>query len=779
MKRMLCALAALALMILTLGTAAAGAGDRTILMLGGADFFASGSLQNLIPAGGKYYLFISSLSDQLMVYDPDTGNAETWDLQDLEDRMLGSTPEAISARAEADAEEEEGTRQESIACWFGRDDGIYALVVRSRTQENSSQVEGAVIRRLKLSDGKADLEDCDFAKPDWSGMTETSGSWESSRYIADAGCAGDRLYLMTYDDGGTQIMMICDLQTGEMEERILPDVDGFQVQEDGKLLTSGDRFGEKAEKIYSLYDPETESQELVASFDLDEGNVSDVAWDPKTETLYYCRNGEIHVMPDRDPSRAAAVNDAPEAGRTFGRVTEKGQLLIWGYQGAFLRNTDPALRSQTILRIRPFSWSMALNAAANRFGESHGDISLVTEENGDESTLLQAMMNRDGRVDIYLAGLESSAFRAVYDRGFLADLSENAKLTETVERIYPNMAEVLKKDGKLVAVPVYLSGEGIGFYPAALEKLGMDPAELPKSWEAFLRFLEEELPERLEGKPVSAFESYSYEADLRVTMMAQILGQYTVNHPGEDFDTEPLRSLLERVQKLDLESLGVHPDTEDEEGGMTYYGGEDQKEPLFMSYASYAVSTYEGPRPLPLALAEGEEPVMPFTMTVAFVNPFSEHLPEAETFLETLAESLDSATRYSLFPDQNEPVRNPNFEEIKKTTEKWLGYARANLEKADEEERETWEKAVEEYEQQLENADRDSWLISPDNIAQYRERSRYMKPVTWDPFKAISASEGWDQIWEMRYSYGKGQTGAGELLSYMDKKVRMMRLEGN
>ena len=95
MKRMLCALAALALMILTLGTAAAGAGDRTILMLGGADFFASGSLQNLIPAGGKYYLFISSVSDQLMVYDPDTGNAETWDLQDLEDRMLGFTPEAI------------------------------------------------------------------------------------------------------------------------------------------------------------------------------------------------------------------------------------------------------------------------------------------------------------------------------------------------------------------------------------------------------------------------------------------------------------------------------------------------------------------------------------------------------------------------------------------------------------------------------------------------------------------------------------------------------------
>ena len=115
MKRMLCALAALALMILTLGTAAAGAGDRTILMLGGADFFASGSLQNLIPAGGKYYLFISSVSDQLMVYDPDTGSAETWDLQDLEDRMLGFTPEAISARAEADAPEKD---EDSIVSIF-------------------------------------------------------------------------------------------------------------------------------------------------------------------------------------------------------------------------------------------------------------------------------------------------------------------------------------------------------------------------------------------------------------------------------------------------------------------------------------------------------------------------------------------------------------------------------------------------------------------------------------------------------------------------------------
>ncbi len=783
MKRVLCALAALALMILAAGTAAAGTGDRTILRLGGADFYFSGSLQNLIPAAGKYYLFVSGMSDQLMIYDPDTEKTETWSLQEMEDRMMGiltegPAPETEKTDAGESDAEESGVLQESIACWFGRDDGIYALVNRSRTREDSSELDGGYLRRLKLSEGRAELEDCGAPKLDWSGMTETSGSWVSSRYIASADCVGDRLYLMVYDDSGNPMLMIGDLKTGEMEERMLPDLDSLQAAGDGRLLIASYRYGEKAEQIYSLYDPETESREVLVSFDLDAGNVSDVALDSKTGTLYFSRNGEIFAMTGQDPAQAQAVNDAPEAGRTFGWVTPKGQLLLWGYQGAYLRNTDPALRSRTILRIRPFSWSMALDAAANRFGETHGDISLVTEGNGDESTLLQAMMNRDGRVDIYQAGLESPAFRAVYDRGFLADLSGNAKLTESVGSMYPAIGEVLRKDGKLVAVPVYMAGEGMGFYPSALEKLGMKPEELPKTWEEFFLFLEE-LPERLEGKPVSAFEIYTYQSDLRMSMMNQILEQYTVAHPGEDFDTEKLRSLLDRLQKLDLGALGVQEDTEEEQGGIVDYGQENPKEPLFMTYANYVISTYEGPQPMPLALSGDEEAVMPFVMTVAFVNPYSGHPGEAEAFLETLMENLDSATRYSLYPDLNEPVRNPYYEESKKVTEKWLNYARAGLEKADEESRETWEKAVEEYEQELANAERDSWMISPGNIASYRERSRCMKPMIWDSFKAISSSEGWDQISEMRYNYGMGRTSAGELLNYMDKKVRMMRLEGN
>ena len=95
------------------------------------------------------------------------------------------------------------------------------------------------------------------------------------------------------------------------------------------------------------------------------------------------------------------------------------------------------------------------------------------------------------------------------------------------------------------------------------------------------------------------------------------------------------------------------------------------------------------------------------------------------------------------------------------------------------EDREKWEGIVSDYEKALEDFDRTNWAISPEAIRSYRERAAWLRPLKWDFYRMLSSAEGGDQYWDLLNGFARGEKSTAELLSFIDKKVQMMRMEGN
>ena len=774
-RKIICGLTALIMLLTMLGGALAGEGDRILALMSNDDHYSTGNLRQIITVGNQIYLFIQGSQQELRVIDAVSGESETYDMSALMDRM------AAQPAVEAEEAGEDAAVEEMVA-WFAREDGLYTIVNRTIVHGEESQVDGGHVRKLLLAEGEMELAQEDTLVLDWSGMTEQSGAYVYSKYINKCEASADRLYLSIYEEMGNEAIRVYNLQDGSCEERIIPNMNGFAVAEDGRLLISRYIWGENSEQTITLYDPETESEELLLRSNAEEGSISGVAFDQKTGNVYFVKGGELLMAPAGDAGQAIAVNDCPLTSiESFGKLLPNGQMLLWGYNAAVLRNTDPALRSQVTVRIRPFSWSMGLDSACFAFSAERSDITLVREDWGDTDTLLQGMMNRDDQVDVYLINLDDSAFNAVLERGFTLDLSGNPVLTEAAARMYPQIRDAVSKDGKLMAVPVSFSGSGLGYRTEALEKLGMTEADLPKTWNQLLDFLEA-LPERLKGTEVRAFEVYSWREDLQQSLVNWILTQFSITRPEASFNTEELRSLLERIRQLDYDALGVMTEEElqqaEEQGAFESRAWE--METLLSTYADYSLAVYgDGTVPLALSLAEGEAPMLPCSMTVAFVNPYSKHPQEAMAFLESMLNHLDTGTRYSFYPDLNDPVRYPNHEEGRKNLEKWVEEARLNLEKAEDEEKENWQNIVDEYTKELEDYDEKNWMLSPRQIAAYRSNAEYLTPTKWDFYRAIYNSEGGERFWDLQHGFVEGNTSAAELLNFIDQKVRLMRLEGN
>ncbi len=799
MRRWIAGLMVCLLLTAACGAALAGKGDRAVAVLSTADSsYSNGSLTNVIRMDQKLYLFIEGLSSELRVLDLDSGETEHFDMQEMMDRMNGLSENSSEEAAERDAEEDEEDEEEdedededeeesslriseSVLCWFPWKGELYALTSRSLYGQNQNRVDGGHVKKVILQDGKADLAKEDTVKLDWEGMTFMYGSYEENRQTSSSAADDKYLYLSTYDFDGNQAMEYFDLETGEMREQSIPNLSDIGSDGNGKLLVSQEIWGDHAEKVISRFDPETEELEELYRFNLDEGSVSNIAADPETGMLYFVRAGEIYAAPDGQISQATPVNDCPVSSQPFAQLMPNGQMLVWAYFGAFLRNTDPALRSSVSLRIRPFSWTQAMDTATFDFTAEHSDIAVIKEENGDESTLLQAMMNRDSKVDIYVMNMDSNVFSALYDRGFLMDLSGSKVLTEFAGKLYPFAQEALSRDGSLVAVPVDLDGSTLGYKREGLEAAGLTEADLPKTWKELPDFLAK-LPSLLEGRKVRAFNIFTEKSEVKNMLVRMLLAQYALARPGEPVNTPEMRELLDRLQKVDYEAVGLMTPEEIEVAFSNYEEMGGNNPHLFDPYCQIPLESYfSDSQALTLTLDGMESPVLPLSMTVAFVNPFTEHPEEAMAYLESLCGHLETATLYTLDPGKNEPMRAPNHEEQKKNLEKWLKIAQQNMEKEeDEDEQADWEEIIKTYQEMLDKYDEENWLISPKGIALYRERAEYIRPERWNYFSVLStASEGADQFQETLQGYMEGTRSGGDLLSLIDKKVQMMRLEGN
>ena len=536
-----------------------------------------------------------------------------------------------------------------------------------------------------------------------------------------------------------------------------------------------------------FYDPETGGDQT-ALFSIDaDGETeevcrlpvqpSGVAADPVTGAVYAVRQGEacpvdLETGELGDPFGALPL--APERAAALGG--DRYAALL-GERVAVL-DTGKRLDGDALLTISARFSADWIRDAVVEFSVEHPETAPVLSfDYVSDERQLEAMLAHDPEPDIYMLYASRSACRAMLERGYMLPLAGSEALEALRSRLYPTVAEAVSRDGALVAVPLREDCNGMGVSPKLVEKLGLSTEELPRDWMGFLDFLEADVKPNLDA--LGERESFTYDEmsakSFHGMMFTSILQSYihACQAAGQlpDYEDPNLVAALERLDDMDFTEYGLAEGDED-----MGYGYSDDKEYLIQFDVPYDFQTaYLNSLPLPLGFGDDLPGVLALDAQVAFVNPFSEHAEAAVAFLEALAGKLPEETLYALCPDLNEPLRRPEMDREMAEYEKQIANAEAELEKAEPADRQELEDRLAAWRRDADSyLERYSWLISQERLDWYRANGDRVSVAGPSWFDQDTSGE----TWELFSQYDAGQITVREFLQKVNRKARMMAMEG-
>ena len=776
MRKLILWMTALVLLTMTCLPAFASEGDRVLIRLeNGGEDEEENTIETVLPSGNGFCIVTNSTGDYSILRYADRGAApERFDLdrEELETRTV----------------QQGGVEEESyfLCRWFGWKDEIYALVCTTSYRTDDTREMSMGIRHARLEDGRIRLEDSGIDEPDLSYMIEYGPDDEPwLRDTEAAFTSGNRLVVQIWNEEGGVTLYITDLETGKQAEFETQAYTRAVPGPEGTILVN--RMEENRQEL-SCLDPDSQTEKPVgeiASTGLN--GLICPCYDPETDQLYYVRDGEVWAAPYADLSKETAVNDCPVTGS--GALTlPEGFLLVWSRETAVIRNTDPAQRGGTVLRIRDNGYS-AMDEAICDPESVPANTSLVLVNGTDEgSGVLQAMLNRDGTTDVYVLQYDSNEFQALLSRDYLPDLSANPKIAVNAERLYPYLREAFTRNGKIIGVPVSFIDMTIGIDAAMWKALGGTEEELPRTWNGFFDWLET-LPEKFEGQEVLLIGSWEDNLAFRATVLDYMLQQYEMRMRRKEekdytFNTPELCALVDRLNRIDYQALRVAENNGDDSDDGFYISDEmSDYQPLLNLRTSVIMDGDMLYTPLPLGFAEDEPGILPVEISVAFVNPFSAHPQEAMEFLAAAMEKLTVRDLYAAYTDRTEPIRIKGYEDRREASLITIREIRKKLENDEADNPAEMRERLEEEEQYLEEMDRCDWVIKPETIDFYRNNQDACTVKSYSFFNDLFGDANGEDGYELYDRYFCGPEAMGidpaEMLGMLDQKVRMIRMERN
>ena len=833
-KKMILCLMTVILFVTTCAPAFASTGDRTLIHYSSEEQADQKYVQGVYDLGDKFCIHVQTgmNGEAVLLYTDPNEEPETYVLKEEMDYNSGEEentdiPEGENAETGADISEgegvistegfiasegipadegiaaEEGTSTdesslfgedhaedylnsvyEYITGLFGWKNELYAVVQKTQF-DGMEQKESFGLKHIKLENGKAIQEECDLPEPDLSGILEQEDGMMYFGGFSNPFTVGDYLVGTVYGATGDMLMAV-DLNTGFCTEYAIEEFNEVAPGRDGTVLLSRRQYDPDtfmSTGVVSALNLEDQSEEIVFTLEGSDVYRMNLCYDQETDTLYYVYAGELWAAPQMDPEQAVAVNECPEAGS--GAICLKnGFLVLWNYNVVLLRNTDPAQRGTITLRIKDNTYGYSLSEAVYEMNDLRGDVSVILQSDWAMKTdILQAMMNRDAHEDIYTLSFDSNDFNALLNRGFLPDLSANEKIAADTDRMYPFLQEAVKKDGKIIGVPIYVNSESLGINLRLWKKLGGTEEELPKTWDQFFDWLEK-VPEKLsEDVKLLEDDGWMNREQFCWQILYDILTQYqlTMDSKGNNdylFNTPQINSLLKRLIHLDYDALGIREseETEDYSGGRIIEWGEN--DPLLQLNYSGAPGNYYSSiySPMPLSFEEGQEPVIPVNVNVAFMNPYSEHPEEAMLYLSLVLKNMSLEDQYQVFTDKTEPIPYSYYEQNKKYYEDEIESIKKSLETAEGEEKAMWEESLRMIEENKEQMEMYSWRISQGSVDNYLKINPMMKVLEHYFQNEIfdSDEEGLSDIEGL-----ESEADVDKLLNVIDSKTQMYRMEGH
>lgn len=757
MKKVLALLTMLALLLLPMA-ALAGEGDATVAR--GDDY----SVQSAVPMGDTLVLISY---DRLYTYHAGDADVKPYELQSavkLEDDSAYVYPGGI---------------------YFADDSGLHVLTTIMTNDGDHNTIRSGCICDVTFNDDGTATQTL-TREVQWpEEMTEESDGVIYMNVLQNTVYSGGAIYGSLYGQSGDE-MWALDLETMKMQRIEIGSGDGygmFSAYPDGRaFIAYNDYSGSVQLLTYSFADNSTQKLgEMDSSV-----NAQGYAADAQTGEIYAVSNGEICplVLDGGKATVGEGVNDMPMDvySNEPGLIWQSQYYVYSNYEATVIRNLHPTTQADVRLKVVDSSWLDAATDANFAYTNAHGNTSIsVSHDYSELNKVVENMMNRASDVDVYIMSMSYSSYNALKERGFMAELDGSEKLTQRVAGMYPAIQESVQRDGRLVALPVECIASCLGVNEKALEKLGLTMDDVPTNWSDFLDFLISDLPQRW---PSDGSVRFYYEGtnlqDVRYELFYRLFEEYqnyanaTMDVPS--YNTELLRSLLDKLDKVDFQALGLEEEShDDEDRGVVIYRSDDSSVQLFELNTSAYLGGYVGDyTPILLSVDANAEPIYAVSLSAAFVNPFSEHIDEAVAFLETLADCIDEKVWYNLNPDLNEPVVNSYGEQNIKSAQEYLDSVQKQYDEAAEADKQMLEEQLKSAQEWLEQAEADKWDVSQQQIDWYRAAAEHLAVSQGNWLYQDSSGEAV----ELMQQYLSHQIDAGKFLEGVDKKVRMMQMEG-
>ncbi len=672
---------------------------------------------------------------------------------------------------------------------FAADGKLYSLNLITAYDEDT-EFKGATVTELTLQ-GDNTFKSTKVCDVDWNDLVEY---YDNSSYPIQPDSIlgmGGQAFARYYDSMGDYHTLAIDLASGETRDvDLLVGAYTITPYKEGTLLVEAyDAETDDAVTLLS-YNPAEDSVEPLCEIPVENYTpLIGLAYDPGTDTIYCIKGGEVCVVDTQNGIVSEGITEMPIEAYT----SAPGCILDGGYyafcsEGAGIRNLDPAQKAQSKLRISDSFWNESVNSAYYRYANAHGDVSVVlSREYSEVENLIENMMNRDDRVDVYVLSTSSSIFEALHNRGYLMELDGNEKVKALADTMYPSVREKLSTDGHLVALPLSTYSWSVGINEAALEKLGMTLADVPDSWSGFMDFLAGLQGKLTEENGLHLVSSGYTDSDVRYELMNMIMldYQYYVNatNPDMGYDSPMVHELLQQLEKIDFTALGC-PSDEDEQAFML--DAYDEESVLMQTSTGCSIGNfYSQFTPVLMHITPDQPAYLVLDSTVLVVNPFSKNAEAALDFVGEVVDNLSIQTRYCINPDLNEPVRGEQNQLMLDEFKQDIEAARAAYEQAAADEKQSMEQDIQDVEKSYAYAEENSWDVSPKELEWYRAHDDNINISIYNWLYPDTSSEEESGIGqgaeaeELIEQYLGGQIDLNEMLAGIDRKVQMRRLEGN
>ncbi len=623
---------------------------------------------------------------------------------------------------------------------------------------------------------------------DTSFMSYQEGEYTQNCELDGLALQNGKLYLLAHDylyNEESWRFYAVDVESGKAEKLEAEFPYRLAGGKDGKLLlgvydeqNSWDEERQQQRPMeFVLLDPAT--METTPAFTVSGNqsyNTTAITYDAATDAYYFFQPNR--VMKAQVGGEAEIAGYLPVS-YTSGRESASA-MLTGGYfalntsDGVFIRNLDPAHKPEFTLTV--YGGGGYENAHKKAQAEI-GNIPVLFSETyySNMQELSQAMVSGESDIDVLALDLQYQDVQQLMSKGYCADLSGNAEIMAFVDTLYPNIAEAMKLDGKLMAIPTRIDMWGLCKAPEKTwAEVGLED-EIPTNYLELFEFITTWAEDYIEEYPTyQPMENESYKSSLFYELMDQYSNYCQAEGIDLTLDTPLFRELLAAYEAMEPGDLELNIDWESPDAEAQYEQIWNRTTLMPTGYSYVLPDARDYGIPLPLPLTADTEIHLPLSVSVLVVNPRSKHLDAAIAYVAAYARGLDERVIVAMCPDKNEPIENPNYADIIKNLTDFVEKQKAALETCEPGEREEIQENIARVEENLaESEENYRYSVSPKSIELHRELMQY----TFIARPTVLQGENSEEFYTLYNRYMDGQIDAEQFIREGSAKLRLMHLE--